>query len=106
MLNVFFLKEEKMETRLSVKVSPNASKERILYDDQGSIKIYIMSPAIDGKANEALIKFLAKRLGVSKRSITILNGEKIRYKTLSFETPFSQEKILQLLGLEQQSSIF
>ncbi|MBL4588435.1 DUF167 domain-containing protein [Candidatus Babeliales bacterium] len=94
-----------MEIRLSVKVTPNASRERILYDAQGSIKIYVMAPAVEGKANDALIKLCAKKLGVSKGSITILDGEKGRYKTLLLTTPFSQEKILQLLGLEQQDSL-
>jgi uncharacterized protein (TIGR00251 family) len=44
-----------------------------------------MAPPVEGKANEALISFLAKELGVRKRQIEILSGFNSRIKRLKIE---------------------
>ena len=45
-------------------------------------KVYLTAPPVDGKANQALIKFLAKHYNVSKSSIEIIKGEKSRNKII------------------------
>ncbi|EDY82609.1 conserved hypothetical protein [Verrucomicrobiia bacterium DG1235] len=71
---------------LSVKVLPNASRSEIAgWLEDGSLKIRIQSPPQDGKANKALIAFLAKETGVSKNQISIARGETSRQKLIAFE---------------------
>jgi uncharacterized protein (TIGR00251 family) len=64
-----------------VKVIPNSKEEKI-YQENGIYKIKIKEPALDGKANLALIKFLAKEFKTKKRNIKILKGEKTRNKII------------------------
>lgn len=84
------------EHLLSIRVVPNASKSELgewLAD--GSLKIRIQSPAQDGKANKALVAFLAKLTGVSKNRIAIRSGETSRQKLIAFEnlTPTEWQRI-------------
>ncbi len=71
---------------LSVKVVPNASKSEFAgWLDDSTLKVRIQSPAQDGKANKALVAFLAKQIGVSKNQISIVRGETSRQKLIAFE---------------------
>ncbi len=71
---------------LSVKVVPNASKSEFAgWMEDDVLKVRIQSPAQDGKANKALIAFLAKQTGVSKNQISIVRGETSRQKLIAFE---------------------
>ena len=80
------------EYLLSIRVVPNASRSEIGdWMDDGSLKIRIQSPAQDGKANKALIAFLAKLTGVSKNRISIRSGETSRQKVIAFQTPSASE---------------
>ncbi len=66
----------------AVRVQPGASREGVvgLYGD--AFKIALNAPAVDGKANEALIRYLASLLNVSKTSITIATGLTSRSKVI------------------------
>jgi uncharacterized protein (TIGR00251 family) len=69
---------------IKVQVTPRASKNCILKIlDDGTVKIHITAPPVEGKANTALKKFLAKILDISISRIDILVGESGRYKTIS-----------------------
>ena len=65
--------------KIDVKVIPNARKERIV-DEDGLLKVYVTAPALDGKANKALIDLLAEHFGVKKGDVRIVKGEKSREK--------------------------
>ncbi|MDQ8180982.1 DUF167 domain-containing protein [Pelagicoccus sp. SDUM812005] len=81
---------------LSVKVVPNASKNEFAgWLDDSTLKVRIQSPAQDGKANKALLAFLAKQIGVSKNQISILRGETSRQKVIAFEC-LSSSQVQQL----------
>lgn len=71
---------------LRVKVTPKAGSERIKKETaaDGSIlyKIYVTAAPEDGKANESVIKLLAKALGIAKSSLTITHGLTSREKTI------------------------
>jgi len=54
----------------------------MIKEENGLMKIYINARPVDGKANQALIKFLAKHYNVSKSNIEITKGEKSRNKTI------------------------
>ena len=61
-----------MEKR--VKVKPNSQQQKIEELADGSLNVHLKSPPVDGKANEELIKLLAKKFDVPKSSITIKSG--------------------------------
>lgn len=70
--------------RLNVKVIPKAKEEKLVAE-QGRVKIYITAPAVDGKANKALIKFMAKHFNVKKNMITIISGLTSREKLVEIK---------------------
>jgi len=67
---------------LKVYLQPRSSKNEIVGPYRDGIKIKVTAPPIEGKANEALIRFLAKELGISSSYIEILKGHHSREKTL------------------------
>ena len=68
-------------------LQPRASKDEFVGLHGQSLKIRIKAPPVDGKANDYLMKFLAKQFGVSKRSITIISGELSREKRIKIDEP-------------------
>lgn len=68
--------------KLYIKASPLASKSEILGVIQDALKIRIAAPAVDGKANEELIKFLSKRLKIPKSDIKLTSGDTSKYKCI------------------------
>jgi uncharacterized protein len=65
-------------------IQPRASKTEVmgLHGEPQRIRIRIAAPPVDGKANEALIAFLAKRLGIPKRAIEIHSGQTGKMKDI------------------------
>lgn len=49
-------------------------------EQEGALKVKLTAPPVDGEANQALINFLARLLGIPKRDIIILKGETSRHK--------------------------
>ncbi|WP_455204443.1 DUF167 family protein [Kaarinaea lacus] len=77
---------------LQILVQPKSSKDQIVgtYDDPlkgGQLKIKITAAPVDGKANQHLIKFLAKSFKVSKADIDIVSGETSRSKRVLIRDP-------------------
>jgi hypothetical protein len=70
---------------LSCRVQPNSSKEGIGEVKNDSLVIRLNAPAVEGKANDALIRFLSKRLDIAKSRISIIQGERNRNKLVSVE---------------------
>lgn len=66
-----------------VRVAPRASRNAIVGVHDGALKIALTAPPVSGAANAALVKLLAKRLGVSRNDVVILRGASGREKTLS-----------------------
>jgi uncharacterized protein (TIGR00251 family) len=73
--------KEKGVIYFNVKVRPSAAKSRVVGElDDETIKIDLAAPAEKGKANEELIKFLAKELAIPQTSIKIVAGKGERKK--------------------------
>ena len=71
------------EILLNVRVQPSAKKDEISgWMEDGTLKVRVRGKPVEGKANESLIQFLSKALGVSKDSIEIVAGDKSRNKRL------------------------
>jgi uncharacterized protein len=67
---------------LPVRVHPGAKRNAINGTHGGALKVSLTTPPTDGRANAALIEFLAERLGVPRARITLLTGAASRTKTL------------------------
>ena len=72
---------------LQVKVQPGASRDEIAEIMGDSLKIRIMSPPVDGKANQHLIAFLARSFKVAKNRIELISGQSSREKKLVIHNP-------------------
>lgn len=70
---------------LRLKVQPRASRESIRIQGDGSIRVALNAPAVDGAANRALCALIAKTLGVAKSAVSILTGKTSRNKALAIE---------------------
>ena len=66
----------------AVKVHPRAKKDAITGEVGDALKLSLISPPVDGRANEACIEFFAKLLKVSRTSVTIAAGESSRNKII------------------------
>lgn len=71
-------------TQLDVVVAPKSSRDAILGEYQGRLKIALTAPPVDGKANEALIAFLSKKTNVPKSKIAIARGMTSKRKAVQF----------------------
>ncbi|MEG1832423.1 MAG: DUF167 family protein [Burkholderiaceae bacterium] len=65
---------------LAVHAQPGARRDAIVGEHGGRLKVALTTPPIEGRANQALIKFLAKRLAITRASIDLLSGETSREK--------------------------
>jgi uncharacterized protein len=74
-----------------VRVQPRASKDEIAGEIAGAIKIRLQAPALEGRANEALIEFLAQLLKTPKGAVRILNGERSRIKRVEIRGVTKQQ---------------
>ena len=75
---------------LKVYLQPKSSKNELVGPYRDGIKVKITAPPVEGKANEALIRFLAEELGVSPSCIEIIRGHHSREKTLKISGNIDQ----------------
>ena len=64
----------------NIRVTPKASRAKIVLLKQGGFKAYLTKPAYDGLANEQLIELLAKYIEVKRYQVRIIKGLKARDK--------------------------
>jgi len=83
----------------SVRVQPRASKDEIAGEMDGALKVRLRAPAVEGRANEALVEFLAELLKTSRSAVSILSGERSRVKRIEIRG-VTRQQILNLLGHE------
>ncbi|HSY35925.1 MAG TPA: DUF167 domain-containing protein [Acidobacteriaceae bacterium] len=70
---------------LNVRVHPGARRNAITGTHDGALKISLTTPPTDGRANAALIAFLAEMLNIPRARITLTTGATSRTKTLHLE---------------------
>lgn len=74
---------------LSIRIQPRASKNEVVFMEDGGLKIRLTAPPVDGAANEALMKFLSTALSVAKSQVEIVSGHT------------SKNKIVRILGVSE-----
>lgn len=65
---------------LAVKVKPNARADAVLGWEAGVLLVAVTAPPVDGKANTAVLRLLAKRLGLAPSRLSVLRGTTGRHK--------------------------
>ena len=84
-------------TEIAVRVTPKASRERILEED-GVLRVYVTVVPEDGKANAAVQAALAKAMGLAKSRLTLVRGQTSR-DHLHFGTVFTQQSFQNIARL-------
>jgi uncharacterized protein (TIGR00251 family) len=70
---------------LRVHIIPNAKIDKVVGEHADAIKIKLRAPAVEGKANTALRRFLAEKLSVPQRAIVLERGERSRDKVIRID---------------------
>jgi uncharacterized protein len=78
-----------------VRVQPRASNNEAVGVMEGALKVRLQAPAVEGRANEALVEFLAVLLKTPKSAVRILGGDRSRMKRIEVRGVTKQ----QVLGL-------
>lgn len=72
---------------LVLHVQPGAKRTEVVGTHGDALKIRLAAPPVDGKANEALIGFLAEMFGVPPRNVSLLTGQTSRSKRVRVDAP-------------------
>ena len=71
-----------MVAQLHVRLTPRAKRDAIEGWREGALRVRVVAPPVEGKANEALLRLLAKALDVPVRDLAIVAGTTSRHKTV------------------------
>ena len=85
--------------RLEIKVQPRSSKNQIVGEHNGALKVKLTAPPVEGEANQALLAYLASILKIPKKNVVLLKGESSRNKILEIRG-VNVESFLKKTGLK------
>lgn len=90
-----------MTVTVPIRVTPRSAKPgiggwRAGADGREELEVRVAEAPADGAANEAVIRLLAKALGISRAQVTIISGHASRHKRVA--TPFDLDEIRRRLG--------
>ncbi|MDR1871885.1 MAG: DUF167 domain-containing protein [Deltaproteobacteria bacterium] len=91
--------EAPLATRLKVLATPRSSMDRLLGFQADEVKISLAAPPVEGAANEALEKFLARLLGLKTAAVKVLSGQASRHKIVLIEGLAPEETSSRLTAL-------
>ena len=75
------------DLEVTLRVQPRASKNAFVEEQDGAYRVRIQAPPVDGKANEAVRRFIAETFGVPQSRVELLSGEQSRVKRLLIRAP-------------------
>jgi uncharacterized protein (TIGR00251 family) len=82
----------------AVHVVPRAAKEEVAGLAEGAVRIRLTAPAVENRANEALVRFLSQALSLPRRQVELVAGTRGRRKVVRVHG-MSKEEIFRRLGL-------
>ena len=94
---------EKGGAVLAVSVVPRSSREEVAGLSGDALRVRLTAPPVENRANDALVRFLAKSLGVPRRSVGILAGGLGRRKLVRVEGLTREECLARLLNAQGRS---
>lgn len=72
--------------KISAHLKPNSRhREEVVAGDNGSLTIYTKAPAVEGRANAAAAKLLAKHFGVAPSRVKLVRGATSKYKVFEVD---------------------
>lgn len=72
--------------KISTRLKPNSRhREEVVANDDGSLTVYTKAPAIEGRANMAAAKLLAKHFGVAPSKVKLVRGATSKYKVFEVD---------------------
>lgn len=80
-----WIQEKDNAILLKIHVSPRSSKNQVTGLHGDALNVKITAPAVEGKANKALITFLADYFGLKKKQVEIKSGDKSREKVIALK---------------------
>jgi len=83
---------------VALRLQPRSSRDQVLGERDGAIAIKLQAPPVDGEANAALLRFVARRLGVPPRDVTLVRGATSRSKWIAVHGRSAAEVRAALLG--------
>ena len=86
------VQEDSRSTTIRLIVKPGSKVDAILDVKEDRLRISLKERALEGKANNALINFLARVLSTTKSSVTLVKGERSRQKTVRL--PGDKQKVI------------
>jgi hypothetical protein len=94
----FTVRDTAQGAQFALRVQPRSSRTALAGLIGDAIKLAITAPPVDGKANQAVVEYLAKLFSVPKSSITIVSGETGRNKLIAIRG-LSAEQVRKTLGV-------
>lgn len=73
------------DAELNIRLRPRAKHNAILGERDGIVRVSVAAAPVDGRANAALCKLIAKRAGVSRGRVSVIRGERSREKVVRVE---------------------
>ena len=77
--------EAAAEGAVAIRVQPRSPNDSVAGERQGAILIRLKAPPVDGEANGALLRFVARSLGVRQRDVTLVRGQTSRSKWIQVD---------------------
>jgi hypothetical protein len=71
--------------QIAVRLQPRARANEIVGEREGVVVVRVTAPPLDGRANEALCRLIAKRAGIGVRRVSVLRGAGAREKVVGVE---------------------
>ena len=75
-----------MPVTVTIQTTPNAPRSEVVGWMGDRLKVKVKAPAVEGKANAELLRFLAEHFRVKLNTVEIVRGETSRTKIVRFET--------------------
>jgi len=72
-------------SELTVRLTPRASRDAVALQPDGTLAVRVTAPPVDGRANEALCRLLARELGIAPSRVSLIRGHKGRTKVVRVE---------------------
>jgi len=89
------------EALVAIRLQPRASRDQVQGLRDGAIAIQLKAPPVDGEANAALLRFVARALSVRPSSVVLVRGQTSRLKWIQVEGFTAQDVQAQLLAMAQ-----
>lgn len=93
-----WLREREGGATLTLHIQPGARRSEIAGIHGDALKIRLAAPPVDGKANAALIEFVAERLGLPRSAVLLKSGQTSRRKVLEIDArvPDLRRRLLEM----------